>query len=212
VAGKKKVDDEGGNLSTLDWLDLARETLIREGIEAVKVDRLAKASGVTRGGFYWRFKSREDLLEQLLDDWRSCNTVPFVSVLSGPGTPGDRYQALMRLWIEEREFRPDYDAAVRNWAASSTKVADVVHTVDSVRIDALRRLFVEAGYDGDEALVRSRITYYHQVGYYALGIKQSAERRRQLSPIYYRILTGFSPGRDGKPDGAEMEAVGRSIM
>ena len=212
MAGKKKVDDEGGNLSTLDWLDLARETLIREGIEAVKVDRLAKASGVTRGGFYWRFKSREDLLEQLMDDWRSCNTVPFVSVLSGPGMPGDRYQALMRLWIEEREFRPDYDAAVRNWAASSTKVADVVHTVDSVRIDALRRLFVEAGYDGDEALVRSRITYYHQVGYYALGIKQSAERRRQLSPIYYRILTGFSPGRDGKPDGAEMEAVGRSIM
>jgi AcrR family transcriptional regulator len=197
VAETKKVEEEGRNLSTQDWLDVARETLIREGIDAVKVDRLAKASGVTRGGFYWRFKSREDLLEQLLDDWRSCNTVPFVSVLSGPGTPGERYQALMQLWIEEREFRPDYDTAVRNWAASSSKVADVVRTVDSVRIDALRRLFVEAGYDGDEALVRSRITFYHQVGYYALGIKQSAERRRQLSPIYFKVLTGLVPDGEG---------------
>ena len=63
----------------------------------------------------------------------------------------------------------------------------------SLRVDALRRLFVDAGYEADEALVRARITYYHQVGYYTLGIRQTAERRRQLSPIYYKILTGFEP-------------------
>lgn len=189
--------EEGRNLSTADWLDVARETLIREGIDAVKVDRLAKASGVTRGGFYWRFKSRQDLLDQLIDDWRSTNTVAFISALSGPGTPGERYRALMDKWVGEREIRPDYDMAVRNWAASSPNIAEIVHTVDAVRVDALRRLFLEAGYDEDEALVRARITYYHQVGYYTLGIKQNAERRRQLLPIYYRILTGFGPDEGG---------------
>ncbi|SEK00424.1 transcriptional regulator, TetR family [Sphingobium sp. AP50] len=200
MANKHNNEEEGSNLTTQDWLNLARETLIRDGVEAVKIDRLAKASGVTRGGFYWRFKSRHDLLEQLLDDWRSCNTVPFVSALSGAGTPAQRYRALMQLWIEEREFRPDYDTAVRNWAATSSVVADVVQTVDSVRVDALRRLFKEAGYDGNEALVRARITYYHQVGYYTLGVRQSAERRRQLSPIYYQILTGFAPDQNSGTD------------
>lgn len=187
------TDESEATLSTKDWLDLARETLIRDGIDAVKVDRLAKAGNVTRGGFYWRFKSRQDLLDQLLDDWRTTNTAPFLEVLSGAGTPQQRYEALMRLWIEEKDFRPDYDKAVRNWAASSSKVAEAVQTIDSLRIDALRRLFADAGYDADESLVRARITYYHQIGYYALGIRQSAERRRQLGPIYYRVLTGFAP-------------------
>lgn len=196
-------------LSTRGWIDIARDTLIREGVEAVKVDRLAKASNVTRGGFYWRFKSRQDLLDQLLDDWRQTNTAPLLAVLDGPGTPQERYRALMRLWIEERDFRPDYDLAVRNWANSSAKVAEAVREVDSQRIDALRQLFVSAGYEGDEALVRARITYYHQVGYYALGIKQSAERRRQLSPIYYQVLTGFDdePGSGSGSRGAAFSVL-----
>ena len=192
MQGNDATDEAEATLSTQDWLDLARETLIREGIDAVKVDRLAKAGKVTRGGFYWRFKSRQDLLDQLLEDWRTTNTAPFLEVLSGAGTPQQRYEALMRLWIDEKDFRPDYDTAVRNWASSSPKVAEAVQTIDSLRIDALRRLFAEAGYDPDESLVRARITYYHQVGYYTLGIRQSAERRRQLSPIYYRVLTGFT--------------------
>lgn len=191
---KPKADenaDNGTSLSTQDWLDVARETLIREGIDAVKIDRLAKSCNVTRGGFYWRFKSRQDLLDQLLEDWKARNTGPFLAALSGSGSPSERYRALISLWIDEREFLPDYDTAVRNWAVLSPKVAEAVHTVDALRIEALRQLFTDAGYDGDEALVRARITYYHQVGYYTLGMKQTAERRRQLMPIYYSILTGF---------------------
>ncbi|MDX8356511.1 TetR/AcrR family transcriptional regulator [Sphingopyxis terrae] len=185
-------------LSTEDWLAVARETLIREGVEAVKIDRLARACNVTRGGFYWRFKSREDLLDQLLKDWRTSNTTPFLAALSGPGTPAERYRSLIRLWLDEHDFNPDYDTAVRNWANSSPKVAAVVHTVDDIRMDALRGVFLDAGYDEDEALVRARITYFHQVGYYALGLNEAQKARAGLADIYYRILTGFEL-EDGRP-------------
>lgn len=189
------------SLSTEDWLAAAREMLIREGVEAVKIDRLAKACGVTRGGFYWRFKSRDDLLDQLLTDWRTGNTAPFLAALSGPPLdPATRYRALIDLWLDEREFRPDYDTAVRNWALTSPKVAAVVHTVDDIRMDALRRLFLDAGYAADEATVRARITYFHQIGYYALGLKEARPQRANLIDLYFRILTGFevpdeTPGR-----------------
>ena len=46
------------------------------------------------------------------------------------------------------------------------------------------------GYHGLEALMRARITYYHQVGYYALGVRESRKTRRQLLPYYAKVLTG----------------------
>ena len=67
IANSDSAETSANGLTTEDWLALARETLIKEGVDAVKIDRLAKMAGVTPGGFYWRFKSRNDLLDQLLE-------------------------------------------------------------------------------------------------------------------------------------------------
>ena len=57
------------------------------------------------------------------------------------------------------------------------------------------------GYKGKEAHIRARITYYHQLGYYALGVQEFRKERRELLPYYQKMLTGAtcSPGT-----GAEM--------
>ena len=54
-----------------EWVAMARKLLIREGIAGVKIDRLAKRLGVTRGGFYWRFTGLNDLLDARLGH-REC--------------------------------------------------------------------------------------------------------------------------------------------
>lgn len=176
------------------WLEIARTTLIREGIDAVKVNYLAKKLGVTRGGFYWRFKNPMELYDALLDDWRRSNTAPLLGALSGAGDPARRLRAAFQLWINEKEFNPDYDTAVRAWSLVSRKVAKAVHEADDQRIEALRELFVDAGYEEQEAFIRARITYFHQVGYYAMGVHESTKRRYELSELYYRILSGFKNG------------------
>ncbi|WP_165191521.1 TetR/AcrR family transcriptional regulator [Caulobacter soli] len=181
-------------ISTEDWIAVAKATLIKEGIAGVKIDRLAKKAGVTRGGFYYRFKSLQGMLDALIEDWRATNHQPIIDTLDAPGSPPERFRSLMRLWMDERNYNPDYDAAIRAWSRVSPKVADVVHEVDDLRIEAFKRLFVDAGYDEDEAFVRARITYFHQVGYYAMGMRESAKRREELSEFYYRVLTGFRGG------------------
>lgn len=188
----RKVTERG--LSTEDWLKIAKATLIKEGVSAVKIDRLAKKGGVTRGGFYYRFKSRQALLDALLADWRATNTQGWLNALLGPGSPPERFHALMRLWIEERDYKPDYDTAVRSWSRISPKVAAAVHEADDTRIEAFKQLFIDAGYDDDEAFIRARITYFHQVGYYAMGVRELTKRRQELSELYYRVLTGFRNG------------------
>ena len=166
--------------------------LIEEGIVEVKIDRLAKMAGVTRGGFYWRFKNREELLDALLEDWRTRNTEPLLAALGREGTPLERLARLADMYITEHRFSSAYDGAVRTWASLSPPVAEVVRQVDAIRIDAIRKVFIDAGYECDEALIRARITYFHQVGYYATGMTEPAVTRKALSGIYLRVLTGLS--------------------
>jgi AcrR family transcriptional regulator len=178
-------------LETRDWVAAARAMLIEDGIGLLKIDRLAKSLGVTRGGFYWRFRNHQDLLDHLLDHWIQENSAQFIAAIDGPGKPNERFRRWIQVVLDEESYSPDFDTAVRSWSRVSRKVADGVHTVDDQRIAALTRLFEDAGNAPDEAFVRARITYFHQVGYYAMGMKESRRRRKELSELYYRILTGF---------------------
>jgi AcrR family transcriptional regulator len=174
------------------WLAAARKMLIKSGIDQVKIERLSKQVKVTRSSFYWHFRSRADLLDALLDHWQATNTGPMLRAIEAAIAAGPTgIHILGRVWIEEREFSPAYDTAVRDWARKDAKVAATVRDVDDKRIAALIRLMQVYGYKGNEALVRARIMYFHQVGYYALGIHESAPDRLKLEPIYMKALTGW---------------------
>jgi len=174
-----------------DWLDLARDTLIREGIEAVSVQRLSQKLGVTRGGFYGYFGSREALLARLLQDWRDANTRALRRITAKGRTDGAaQYRDLIDMWVENEDYSPEYDSAVRDWARRSPKVARIVHAVDAERIRLITRIFHNLGYGAAEASIRGRITYYHQVGYYALAVRESRRTRRRLLPMYALVLAG----------------------
>lgn len=176
--------------STQEWVDIARRTLIEDGIVGVKIDRLAKIAGVTRGGFYWRFKSHAELLDALLQDWRARNTQPMLDVIAQPGTMDERLTRLANLYILEQGFSAAYDRAVRAWANMSPDVEQAVQEADAIRIEAIRQAFAESGYEDHDALIRARIVYFHQVGYYATGLKESLEQRQTLTSRYIRVFTG----------------------
>jgi hypothetical protein len=79
---------------------------------------------------------------------------------------------------------------VRDWARVDRAVAAAVQRADHRRIEVLRRIFLDLGYADPEALVSARIAYFHQVGYYALGLAEDPARRRELRPHYVRALVG----------------------
>ena len=180
-------------LTREDWIAVARRALIEEGVAAVRVERLAKTLGVTRGGFYWRFSNLDDLLGSLVEDWRVNNSRAYFQALSGSGSLGDRFDALVAVWVDEKDYIPAWDTAMREWARISPKVADAVHAVDDERINALQQLFSAFGELEEVALVRARVIYFHQVGYYALGVREDRARRESLVLVYKAILTGIDP-------------------
>lgn len=173
------------------WLNAARAALIEEGTAGVEVNKLARRLGVSRGGFYWFFDNRQQLLEELLGYWVRTSNAQFAGILDRTGRNGAReFQSLVELWIGESAYDPRWDGAVRDWARTSAKVLEAVQLVDAQRIAIIEDIFIDLGYQGMEAHIRARITYYHQVGYYALGIRESRRQRLKLLPSYIRVLTG----------------------
>jgi len=178
-------------LSRSDWLAAARSALLAGGIESVKVDSLAKALNVTRGGFYWHFKNRKDLLDALLHHWEQQTKQTFESVLQSDKANGEaELIALINAWIDEDIYSPAYDSAVRDWARKSAAVAKAVRRVDNHRVEIIQRIFMDLDFPEKEAFIRARIMYFHQVGYYTLGLGESRERRRTLMPYYLDALSG----------------------
>jgi AcrR family transcriptional regulator len=179
------------SLQKRDWVIAARKLLIRRGIADVKVEPLAQAMAVTTGSFYWHFAGRQALHDALLQDWYETNTAPLYQAVKTAGSdPRRQYLAFFGVWVLERDFDPRYDQAIRDWARTSKRVADLVREVDDARIGLLLEIFENFGYAGLDAEMRARVTYYHQVGYYAMHVKELRERRLELAPFYADILTG----------------------
>ena len=178
-------------LSPQDWLAAAEKRLISGGIDSVKIGLLAKDLGVTRGSFYWHFKDRGHLLGVMLASWHSFSLRIFDDLLLKEGSCGmDEFLRLVHLWIDEEQFDAGLEAAIRDWARVSEDVAEVVKDVDEGRIKAIKRIFLDFGYEDDEAFIRARITYFHQVGYYTIGYNETLDERMTLLPIYVYVLTG----------------------
>ena len=51
------------------WIGAAFDALADGGIDAVRVEPLAKALDITKGSFYWHFADRRALLDAMLGSW-----------------------------------------------------------------------------------------------------------------------------------------------
>ncbi len=191
MSGRTKVPERGRRVGKDAWVEAARDALIQGGLEAVKVDRIAKTIGAKRTGFYWHFESREQLLTALVDHWQDASTKAYAGFVASGNRNGEAgLETIINLWRDDKDFDPLFDAAMRDWARVSADVAKVVKQVDRRRIEALQLMFSDLGYDKEESLVRARIAFMHQVGYYTMGFKESAKRRRELAPLYLKVLLG----------------------
>lgn len=180
-----------------DWIGLATQILVRDGVESVKVMNLAQKLNVSRSSFYWFFKSRQELLNELLSSWEDRNTTSIVERANR--TTASITAAVLEVfecWVDEELFDPGLDFAVREWARRSTDVRQLVDRADNTRISAIKSMFQRHGYDDPEAFIRARVLYYMQVGYYALDVDEPMDRRLSYIDAYVKSFTGEDASRD----------------
>ena len=181
-----------GRLAADDWITAGLEVLVESGVAAVKILPIANRLGVTRGSFYWHFKSREALLGRLLDAWEGRNTRAVVQAATAPGTLIDRYIALSRLWLGWSDFDPRLDVAVREWSRHDPAVLEKLRAADEQRVAALTAMIEPEGHDPAMARCRARTLYRMQMGWYE-DVDAPTDGKDETSAAYFEIFLGRAP-------------------
>lgn len=165
-----------------DWLEAGFDALAEGGVDRVRVEVLAQALGVTKGGFYRRFRDRPALLQAMLDTWAEGRiaAVRQQTELAGE-TPRERLRKLIRLFAERLNARGlSIELAVRQWARADAGAAEAVRRVDAVRLDSVAGLYAQLGYGPDEARSRGLIIYAFIFGQGLLQTDASATEHYAL--------------------------------
>jgi AcrR family transcriptional regulator len=169
------------------WIEAGLRALAAGGPDAVRIEPLAKALGVTRGGFYWHFEDRRALLEEMLDTWERASTDEVLERVEREG--GDARAKLRRAGaLTLSPWLLPIDLAVRDWSRREPTVADRLHRVDNRRMDYLRSLFGTFCADADDVEARSMLAFSLLIGNHFMAADHGARSRADVLELAARWL------------------------
>jgi AcrR family transcriptional regulator len=162
------------------WIEQGLRALAAGGPDAVRIEALAQALGVTKGGFYGHFADRNALLAAMLDTWeRETADEILAQVEREGGDARTKIRRAGRLFSAAGRLLP-IDLAVRDWARRDQTVAQRLRRVDNRRLDYLREQFATFCRDADEVEARSMLTFCLLIGNHFLAADHRTRTRAQV--------------------------------
>ena len=164
------------------WIEQGLRALAAGGPDAVRIEPLAQALGVTKGGFYWHFDDRRALLEEMLDTWERVMIDEVIERVEGEG--GDARAKLGRLFAiasasDSRELLR-VDLAVRDWSRRDDAVAARLRRVDNRRMEYMRSLFGGFAEGEDDVEARCTLAFALFVGSPFMAADHEGRSRRDV--------------------------------
>ncbi len=170
------------------WIEEGLRALAAGGPDAVRIEPLAQALGVTRGGFYWHFDDRSALLDEMLDRWERVTTEEVMERLDREG--GDAGAKLRRLLALTSSAVLMTDLAVRDWARRDPAVAERLRRVDNRRMEYMRALFGTLCSDPDEIEARCMLFFSLLIGNHSIAADHGSRSRADVLALIVKWLGG----------------------
>jgi AcrR family transcriptional regulator len=167
------------------WIEAGLRALAAGGPDAVRIEPLAKALGVTKGGFYWHFENRGALFEEMLDAWERLGVDEVIERIEAEG--GDA-RAKLRLLSQIASASDEalgidplpIDLAIRDWARRDRAVADRLRRVDDRRMEYMRSLFGAFCTDEDDVEARCILAFSLWIGSHFIAAGHGARSRADV--------------------------------
>jgi AcrR family transcriptional regulator len=179
--------ETNSRLSVDDWIQAGFAILAEEGIKALKIDRLCRRLGVTKGSFYWHFASLQELIEKSLRRWEERDRVT-LDELRAIDDPRQRLASLFAQAMEQHEAHGLYVVL-----SSSTVpyAAPVIRRISSRRLKFLIDAYTQAGLKRAEARSQALLAYAAYIG--ALHLRLS--KKKEIDDYVTHALKTLIPGR-----------------
>src|SRR5260221_14704752 len=150
------------------WIEAGLRALAAEGPDAVRVEALAQALGVTKGGFYGHFADRGALLEEMLDTWERKATDEVLERVERHGGDVRTRLRLAGALTFSSELLP-IDLAIRDWSRRDQAVAQRPPRVDNPRVNYPRLRFSAIFRDDNEGEARSTLALSLVIGHHFMA-------------------------------------------
>jgi AcrR family transcriptional regulator len=162
------------------WIDEGLRALAAGGPDAVRIEPVARALGVTKGGFYWHFDDRRALLDEMLVTWeRRLIDDVIERVETKGGDARARLSHLFTLASVKREMIR-VELAVRDWARRDPNVAQRLRRVDNRRMEYMRSLFGAFCPDEDDVEARCMVFYSLWIGSHFIAADHGTRSRADV--------------------------------
>lgn len=153
-------------LSRETWVKAASNLIAQKGVQAVAVEPLAQALGVTKGSFYWHFKSRDELVHAALDAWERDQSVDVVSRYGGIADPRRRLRVLLFAAFEDVENGKFFAALAMS--CEDPRVQPYLRRATERRLAFGTESFQALGFSEVEARELALFAYAAYAGYFQL--------------------------------------------
>jgi AcrR family transcriptional regulator len=170
------------------WIEEGLRALAAGGRDAVRIEPLAQALGVTKGGFYWHFEDRRALLEEMLDTWERLVIDEVIErVEGGGGDARDKLRRLFRMASASDEVL-EIELAIRDWGRRDKAVAKRLKRVDNRRMAYMRSLFGAFCPDDDDVEVRCVLAFSVFIGSHFIAADHGLRSREEVLALAMRRL------------------------
>ena len=164
-------------LGPQQWIDAALSALAADGVDAVRVERLAATLKVTKGSFYWHFPNRGALLDAILDAWKTQATAAIIADVETRG--GAARAKLLHLISRVFIAHGTLDRQIRAWATNDARARTALDEIDQSRLNYLALLFDGAGFSPSQSRIRARFAYHALIGRFTMGTTPQSPRSRE---------------------------------
>jgi AcrR family transcriptional regulator len=172
------------------WIEEGLRALGRGGPDSVRIEPLARALGVSKGGFYWHFKDRQALLEEMLDAWEHTWVDEVIEAVEAEdGDARSRLRRLFALAVASGDELLKIELAIRNWARREQTVAARLRRVDNRRMNYMRSLFGAICENDDDVEVRCLLAFSLFVGSPFIIVDHGGRSRAEVAELALMWLT-----------------------
>jgi len=130
-----------------NWLRAAETRLAEHGIDSVRVEVLARDLGVSKGSFYWHFRDRAELLDQLLSRWEDAQ----LDWLNAEDASASAARWARFIARASDPGRMRMDVALRSWARLDQRVAARVAAVEKRNARVIADVLRDIGFAPSDA-------------------------------------------------------------